>query len=83
LSVDPEALVLGGIIPDRPDRIARTRIRLTPEHFFSENHRSIYGVLQRMYDRYGTIMEPDVFNDFLARRHDAGSAKLVVLEQLY
>lgn len=84
MSVDVEALVLGGILPSFTGRLARARIRLTADHFYSENHKSIYTVLERFYDKYGVVLDPDLFSDLLAKRNQgSGAAKVVVLEQLY
>jgi replicative DNA helicase len=81
---DPEALVLGGIIPDRLDRAALARVRLRPEqHFGNTNHRLIYAVVERLYDRYGSVVAADQFSHILRSRDEYDAVKVVVLEQLY
>ena len=62
--------------------MGQVRIRLTAEHF-SSNHRTIYQILERFYDRYGTVLEADLFSAMLTGRPDAEPAKVVVYEQLF
>lgn len=80
---NPEALVLGGIIPGRVDRAGMARIRISADHFIDANHKLIYQVLERIYDRYGMVVESDMFSSILRNRNEYDAVKVVILEETF
>lgn len=79
--IDHQKAILGGIIPDRRDRLQFMLNQLLPDHFRVE-YKTLYTLLERYYNMTGAIFSREVLSDLLTR-NKVESSKKILYEEIF
>jgi replicative DNA helicase len=72
-ALDHSKIVLGAVIPDRPDLLSRLLDQLSPTHFPDVPYRNMFLMLERYFEVAGGVLRRKALEDSLARQGvDAG-----------
>lgn len=81
-ALDHSKVVLGGVLPNRPDLLHRALDQLTVEHFPDAQYRALFMLMERYLETTGGVLTRDALTDQLAKRNiDAG--KIALYETTY
>jgi replicative DNA helicase len=76
-SLDHSKVVLGAILPDKPELLNKAMSQLTDIHFPDAQYRTLFLLMERYLETAGAVLTRDALMDILAARNiDAGRTAL-------